>query len=46
MPLLNIRVKSQIKQNCKAIALNCHYISNFPTQFVRLSITDVIQLIK
>jgi hypothetical protein len=46
MPLLNIRVKSQIKQNCKAIALNCHYTSNFPTQFVRLSITDVIQLIK
>jgi hypothetical protein len=46
MPLLNIRIKSQIKQNSTAIALNGHYLSNFPTQFVRLSILDIIQIIK
>lgn len=46
MPLLNIRIKSQIKQNSTAIALNCHYISNFPTKFVRLAISDILHLIK
>ena len=46
MPLLNIRIKSQIKQKSLAIALNCHYIPNFPTKFVRLSITDILHLIK
>lgn len=46
MPLLNIRLKSRIKQNSMAIALNCHYSPNFPTKFVRLSIIDILHLIK
>lgn len=46
MPLLNIRVKAQIKNGSTAVALNGTYISNFPTQFVKFSIFDVIHLIK
>ena len=46
MPLLNIRLKSYIKQGSNSIALNGYYTSNFPTQFIKFSILEVLQLIK
>jgi hypothetical protein len=46
VPLFNIRVKSKIKQGFKAFALSCSFISNFPIEFIKFSIIDILHFIK
>jgi hypothetical protein len=45
-PILNIRLKSQLKSKGNAFGFGCFYTSNFPIQFSRFSILDIIYLLK
>jgi hypothetical protein len=44
--ILNIRIKSKIKQSSTVVSFGSFYVSTFPVKFVRFLIKDFIDLIK